>query len=113
MRSILTGLFLFILLSACEEIPEPLVDMIETTLEAENVDEVAEASESNSSAIEEVEIVAPPEGLYEPVLSLPGGKDASKQQIVINKIREITLKKRTKTLDLFEYSASQNHKWLF
>ena len=82
MRGILTGLFLFILLSACEEIPapvnasvdlvKPLVGMIETTLEAENVDEVAEASESNSSAIEEVEIVAPPEGLYEPVLSLPG-----------------------------------------
>ena len=118
MRGILTGLFLFILLSACEEIPapvnasvdlvKPLVDMIETTLEPENVNEDAEASESNSSAIEEVEVVAPPEGLYEPVLSLPGGKDASKQQIVINKIREITLKKRTKTLDLIEYSASQN-----
>jgi len=49
MRGILTGLFLFILLSACEEIPapvnasvdlvKPLVDMIETTLEAENVNE--------------------------------------------------------------------------
>ena len=50
MRSILTGLFLFILLSACEEIPapvnasvdlvKPLVDMIETSLDTENVDDI-------------------------------------------------------------------------
>ena len=48
-----------------------------------------------------------PEGLYEPVLSLPGGNEASKQAIVIKKIREITLKKRSKTLNLSEYSATQ------
>ena len=97
MRSILTGLFLFILLTACEEIPapvnasvdlvKPLVDMIETSLDTENVNEVDEISESNSLTIEEVEVVAPPEGLYEPVLSLPGGKDATKQQIIIKIIK--------------------------
>ncbi|MBT6895070.1 MAG: hypothetical protein HOA20_06730 [Rhodobacterales bacterium] len=117
MRGILISSFIFILLSGCEEIPapvntstilvKPLAEMIETTLNLDNAAQEAEVPENDTMIDEEVETVAPPEGLYEPVLSLPGGNEASKQAIVIKKIREITLKKRTKTLNLFEYSASQ------
>ena len=118
MRGILISSSIFILLSACEEIPapvnasailvKPLAEMIETTLNPENATQEAEILENETMVDEEVETVATPEGLYEPVLSLPGGDVASKQEIVIKKIREITLKKRTKTLNLFEYSASQD-----
>ena len=117
MRGILISSFIFILLSGCEEIPapvntstilvKPLAEMIETTLNLDNTAQEAEVPENDTMIDEEVETVAPPEGLYEPVLSMPGGNEASKQAIVIKKIREITLKKRTKTLNLFEYSASQ------
>ena len=109
MRGILISSFIFILLLGCEEIPapvntsailvKPLAEMIETTLNLENSAQEAQVPENDTMIDEEVEIVAPPEGLYEPVLSMPGGNEASKQAIVIKKIREITLKKRTKTLN--------------
>ena len=72
---------------------KPLAEMIETTLNLDNAAQEAEVPENDTMIDEEVETVAPPEGLYEPVLSLPGGNEASKQAIVIKKIREITLKK--------------------
>jgi len=98
MRGILISSFIFILLSGCEEIPapvntstilvKPLAEMIETTLNLENAAQEAEVPENDTMIDEEVETVAPPEGLYEPVLSLPGGNEASKQAIVIKKIEK-------------------------
>jgi len=118
MHRILVGLFFVMLFAGCEEIPapvsagsiivKPLTNIIETTLNPEVSANNLEAVNEDSETLEESSSVVAPEGLYEPALSLPGGKDASKQEIVINKIREITLKKRTKTLDLLEYSASQS-----
>ena len=86
MRGILISSFIFILLSACEEIPapvnasvilvKPLTEMIETTLNLENAAQETEVPENDTMIDEAVESVAPPEGLYEPVLSLPGGNEA-------------------------------------
>ena len=118
MHRILIGLFFVMFFTGCEEIPapvsagsiivKPLTNIIETTLNPEVSANNLEAVNEDTEILEESSSVAAPEGLYEPALPLPGGKDASKQESIVSKILKITSKKRIKALDLHEYSASQS-----
>ena len=117
MKKVLISLVVLILFTACEELPipaqvgfismKPLLEISVPSIVAENTTDNSDLENPITESI--IATPVPVEGLYEPALSIPGGNDISKKQIVINKIRKITLKKRNKTLNLRDYSATQMH----
>ena len=117
MKKVLISLVVLILFTACEELPipaqvgfismKPLLEISVPSIVAENTTDNSNLENPITESI--IATPVPVEGLYEPALSIPGGNDISKKQIVINKIRKITLKKRNKTLNLRDYSATQMH----
>jgi len=117
MKKVLISLAVLILFTACEELPipsqvgfvsvQPLLGISVPNNDGESTIGNPDLENPITESITATPV--PVEGLYEPALSIPGGDDESKKHVIISKIREITLKKRNKTLDLRDYSATQMH----